>query len=291
MKRAVITILAIVGTIISHAQVDDALFDRLQGFANNEFKFFNTDGIEISAIPMKGVFTPKSIAKQYKEYRIKDSDIKNTDSLLSTKNYYVSKKMEGQYQDIYFLEHNDRILGMIFRSAFEIDRQFERDFVKLFTTGKIPDDICQKLTETQHINFAGRPIVVKGCHWMSPNNLQCPYNGQMNWSSFKTMEAAQRELESHFQFINANKKGKVISDEQVAVIFEDQEVMARKLVFDLTGVISALAATTGGKTLTVYMVVAPVRNKFLECVISHWNNDNLDANGLPAIVSGLMTLK
>lgn len=291
MKKSIFGVLTLLHAFLVNAQTDEGLFDRLQGFTHGEYKFFNTDGIEITAIPMEGTFTPKSISKKYRQYHLKASDITGSDTLLSSKNYYMSKVFERGFEDYYFLWHGERLIGFSFASRFTIDRQLERDLIELFIAGKIPGSIYQPM-QPSNVNFAGREIETRGCRWMNPNNLQCPYNGQINWSSFKTQEAAQRALNDHYDFLANNQRGKVLLDEQVDVIFEGQEVKARKVVFDFTGVTSILVATSGGKTLTIYMVVANVRNKYLEAVMSHWNNDRVsDETGLPALHTEVMRLK
>jgi len=102
---------------------------------------------------------------------------------------------------------------------------------------------------------------------------------------------AQRAVDQHFNFLNSTSGGKVISDEFVDVVFEGQDVKARKVVFDFTGVRSVLVGMTGGKTLTIYMVSASVRDRYLYCVGSFWNNDNIGPNGLPPLLSEVMGLK
>jgi hypothetical protein len=113
----------------------------------------------------------------------------------------------------------------------------------------------------------------------------------MNWSSHKTLEAAKAELEDHFDFLNAGQRGKITADELVDAVFEEQDVKVRKVIFDFTGVTSAVVGMSGGKTLTIYMIAAPVRGKFVSAVISHWNNDGVNENGLPALAAEVMTLK
>ncbi|HZY80813.1 MAG TPA: hypothetical protein VFE50_14920 [Cyclobacteriaceae bacterium] len=278
------------------AQDTDSLFNRLQGMTHFGYDFFNVDGMDISFVPQRGEFTPKAIARIYRQDKIKASEITAADDKLDKPNYYVSKtepRGEGLvgYMDYWFIKHGDSIQMVSFRALHKVDQALARQIVLLCVNGGMPASIYQP-TDPDKINFAGREINRgQSCRWMGPNNLQCPYNGQMNWSSYKTLDDANFALETHFKFLDANAKGKIISDQLVDAVFEEQDVKARKMVFDLTGVTSILAGMSGGKTLTVYMVAAQVRGKSVSCVISHWNNDRLNENGLPALGAEVLTLK
>lgn len=281
----------------SLAQDADSLFNRLQAFRHGDNDFYNVDGIDITFIPMQGEFEPKVIAKNYKPLKVKASELEQFDKVLRRSNYVVSKTYKSEtgstaYIDHYFLEDTPTsMVSMSFQAHFKPDAAFARRVIELAMARKIPDSLFQPPL-ADGFNFAGRHIPRQmDCRWTEPNSLQCPYNGQMNWSSYKTLDAAQAGLEYHFNHINAGKKGTVISDEQVDVVFEEQDAKARKIVFDLTGVTSALAAVSGGKTLTIYMVVARVRGKYVTCVMSHWNNDRLNENGLPALAGEVIRLK
>jgi hypothetical protein len=68
-------------------------------------------------------------------------------------------------------------------------------------------------------------------------------------------------------------------------------VKAKRLVYDIKGIKSLLLAVGGGKTLTIYYVAAPVRENFVGCVMSFWNNDVKNTEGLPPLLAEVMTLK
>lgn len=115
--------------------------------------------------------------------------------------------------------------------------------------------------------------------------------GQLSWSSFQTLEQAQQDLVDHFEFLKGSSKGRVLSDEMVEVLFEGQDAKARKVVYDFKGITSALVGISGGKTLTIYMVAAPVRGRFVGAVMSHWNNDHVGRAQVPALTYAVMHLK
>lgn len=127
--------------------------------------------------------------------------------------------------------------------------------------------------------------------WKNVNTVQCPYNGEMNWSVHKNIKSAKISIENQFNLTKSKGGVKVISEEQTAVVFEGTETTAKKVVFDFTGMKSLLAGMSGGKTLTVYYVAEKVRNNYVSCVMSYWNNDNLTKDGLAPLLEKVMQLK
>lgn len=295
--KASLTLLFCLGLTISNAQDTDSLFNRLEAMTLNGYDFFSIEGATVTYVPMEGDFTPKGIAKTYKVLKLKATDITNSDSLLGRKNYVANEIFHNDigystYKDHYFLQSGaHRLISMTFTSDHKLDPGLERQIVELAVSRKIPRELYQPELRNG-FNFAGRRVKMDvDCRWTQPNSLQCPYNGQMNWSSYKNLETAQASIEKQFNHISLGKMGKVISDEQIDVIFEQQNVKARKLTFDVTGVRSAIVGMAGAKTLTIYMMIGNIRGKYVACVISHWNNDNLNEDGLPALAAEVMRFK
>jgi hypothetical protein len=281
----------------SFGQNNDSLFSRLQGISNSGTDFFNVDGIEITSQSSGNEFSKKNVLKKFKKYSIKESDLNSSDSLIDLPNFYVSKTKEicaGTIQNTsyYFIENSNKGLTAItFGSINKKNRDFERQFVKLINDNNIPRSIYAPL-QIDSINFSGRKIALGGsCRWMGINNVQCPYYGQMNWSVHKTFGDASNSVDNQFNIIKAKKNGKIISEELVDVIFEGTETKARKVIFDFKGVTSLVAGMSGGKTLTIYFVAAPGRQNFVSCVMSFWNNDNVNPSGLPPLLEQVMKLK
>ena len=75
------------------------------------------------------------------------------------------------------------------------------------------------------------------------------------------------------------------------VIFEGTPTTAKKVIYDFTGVKSLLARTSDGKNLTIYYVASKVRENYVSCVMSFWNNDNITKNGLAPLLEEVMQLK
>lgn len=281
---------------ISFGQVNDNIFSRLQAISNNGVDFFNIDGTEITSQKIDASFTPKNISKKFKQLKIKENELIESDSLLGFKNYYVFKSIEepkGINNNIsyYFIETSDqKILGFTFTSINKTDKDLERNFIRLVKDNLIPESVYNNL-QIDNIDFAGRKIPLGGnCHWMGVNNVQCRYYGQMNWSVHKDFDDAIKTVNNQFESIKSRNNGKIISDTLVNVIFEGTKTTARRVIYDFTGITSALVGMSGGKTLTIYFVAAPVRQNYVSCVMSFWNNDQINPSGLAPLLEQVMKL-
>lgn len=280
-----------------YGQNSDSLFLRLQAISNHGVDFFNVDGIEITSQKIDAEFSAKNISKKFKQLSIKVNELNFSDSLLKIKNFYLLKSNEepaGLFNNLsfYFIESKDhKMVGITFAMINKTDKEFERKFINLIYNDSIPKTLYNS-TDLEFINFAGRKIPLGGnCHWMGINNLQCPYYGQMNWSLHKDLDDASKTINNHFQSIKARKNGKIVSDSTVNVIFEGTPTTARRVIFDFTGVTSALVGMSGGKTLTIYFVAVEVRHNIVSCVMSFWNNDQINSSGLSPLLEKVMKLQ
>lgn len=282
----------------SYGQDNDDMFSRLQAISNNGVDFFNIDGIEITSKKIDASFTPKNISKHFKQLSIRESELISGDSLLGFKNYYILKSQENikgfnANTSYYFIESADqKTIGFTFASINKTDKELERKFIRLVREHLIPQAVYDYPIILDSINFAGRKIPLgRSCRWMGVNNVQCSYQGQMNWSVHKDANDAAQTLNNQFTIIKSKKSGKIVSDTIVNVIFEGTETTARKAIYDFKGVTSALAGLSGGKTLTIYFIAAPVRHHYVSCVMSFWNNDQINPSGLPLLLEQVMKLK
>ncbi len=276
---------------------NEKLFNRLQAINNGGLTFYEVDGTNISSQTLNYKFTEKGLKKVYRKYSIKKKDHKTTDSDLNYKNYYVSKTdliIENltQNSSYYFLENKNKRTTIIqFGSINKKDKEFERKMVRLIMENKIPKQ-CYNSIEIDSINFVGRKIKLgSNCQWQNVNNVQCPYYGQMNWSVHKDLKDAENTVEQQFKIIKSKKNGKVISEEIVEIEFEGTETKAKKVIYDFTGVTSLLAGMSGGKTLTIFYVATEVRNNYVSCVLSFWNNDTITENGITPLLEKVMKIK
>ncbi|MDQ8004204.1 MAG: hypothetical protein REI64_05345 [Pedobacter sp.] len=295
-KSLIILFLLIYGTNCCAQGSKEEIFSRLQAISNNGTDFFNIDGIEISNAAVSVEFSKKAIAKKFKYYNVKETELLLSDSSIKQQNYYVEKKVEIapgilQHTTYYFVETSNGINGIAFAGVNKTDKALEKELVPLIINNKIPRSYYESLT-VDSVNFVGRKIKLgKNCRWMGVANMQCPYNGQMNWSIHKIAQDAAISVENQYKVIQSKKQGKIVSEEEVNVVFEGSEVKAKRVIYDFKGVTSVLVGMTGGKTLTIYFVVAPVRERFVSCVMSFWNNDQVNPSGLPILLEQVMLLK
>lgn len=296
MKRLKMISVFLFFSCVVFAQENDEFYNRLQAISNTGIEFFNVDGIEITVQKVKADFNEKNIARKFKQFKIKSNQLILSDSAILENNYTLSKEEEYKtlitYSTYYFIENGDNeIVAFTFSSALGFDKEFEHFFIPLVLNNEIPQKVYSTL-EIDSINFAGRKIKLgNSCYWKGINNVQCPYYGQMNWSIHNTLENAQQTAEAQFKTLMANIKGSIVSNSSRKVIFEGSEVEAKEIVFDFEGVTSVLVGMSGGKTLTIYYVSAPVRGNYVSCVLSFWNNDAIGQSGLPPLLEKVMKLK
>jgi hypothetical protein len=278
-------------------QQDDSLFTRTRAIYNSGTHFFNVDGMEIASQSYTLDLSKKNVEKKLRQFSVKYEQLTPVDSLFGFPAKYFTRKEETApgaitYTTYYVIENQQRQLSVIsFASINKRDVEFEKWFVNLIRNNAIPKTIYESLT-VDKINFAGREIQLgSACRWMGVNNMQCPYYGQMNWSLHKTLSGAIEAAGIQFKVVTMKPQVKIISQDSVDVVFEGVSTRAGRAVLDVKGLNSLLVGMTGGKTLTVYFVAAPVRQYFVSCVMSYWNNDKINSSGLPALVEEVMKLK
>ncbi|PIX14865.1 MAG: hypothetical protein COZ74_01790 [Flavobacteriaceae bacterium CG_4_8_14_3_um_filter_31_8] len=114
----------------------------------------------------------------------------------------------------------------------------------------------------------------------------------MNWSVHYSLEDAKESVENQLEMTKSCKSGKILSEEIVDVEFENVPTKAKKVIYDFTGLTGALAGMSGGKTLTIYYVAEKVRENYMSCVMSFWNNDEINPETkLPPLLEKVMKLK
>lgn len=298
MKKTILIILILLSyNLITIGQEEDHIFERLQGLNYNGISFFQVDGYEITSQTVYCKFKDKSIRRKFKPLSIKKSDLFTSDSLLKRENLLIRKSKRTnsdltQNDNYYFIKTaRDKITAITFATMNKVDLDFERHFIDLVFKNKIPKDVFSSF-EIGKINFDGRYIhLASDCKWMGVNNVQCPNYGQMNWNIHKTLEEAERASENHLSIIRLETKGKIISEKQVDVIFEGEPVTAKKIIYDFTGITSAMVGLSGGKTLTIFFVVGKGQKNYISCVMSFWNNDSINPSGLPPLLEKIISMK
>jgi len=279
-----------------YCQNDDDFENRIKAIINQSVIFYNTDGVDFSCQTFSGEFSEKNLKKAFRKYSIKEDDKKIKDDSLGFNNLYVTKSEKitesiSQINSYYFIEKNNSITVIWFGHFNNLNKEFEQKYTRLIMNDQIPKNIFEPMV-INTIDFAGRKIELgNSCYWTNVNTVQCPYYGEMNWSVHKTLESAKSTIETQFNITKSKKDGKIISEEELEVIFEGTETKAKKIIYDFTGVKSILAGMSGGKTLTVYYVACKVRENYVSCCMSFWNNDTITKNGLAPLLEKVMTLK
>ncbi|WP_286965577.1 hypothetical protein [Flavobacterium sp. UBA4854] len=297
MMKKEISLLFFLLCAFVYCQENDDSTKRLKALNTQSVTYYNTDGVDFSSQTYSYDFSEKSLKKIYRKFSIKDSDSKIKDESLSNNNIHVVKTQKitenlTQTNSYYFVEDNSKTITIIWFGYYnQIEKGFEKEYINRILKNEIPKEVFEPLI-IDSIDFAGRKIKLgRNCSWTNINTVQCPYNGEMNWSVHKNIESAKNAIDNQF-IATKNRSGiKVNSEEQVAVIFEGIQTTAKKVIFDFTGMKSLMAGMSGGKTLTVYYVAEKVRNNYVGCVMSFWNNDNLTKDGLAPLLEEVMHLK
>jgi hypothetical protein len=296
MKKHLFPVIFCLVCTLSFGQ-NEALLDRLQAIRNNNMIFCNVDGYQITSETFNREFTEKGLKKVFRKYSIDRETPKIKDEQLPYNNLYVTTdevRAEGIVQNnaFYFIEIDKNQLRVVqFIAVNKRNKSFEQAMVSLLMEDGIPEENFAATT-IDTINFAGRDIQLSSnCYWTGVNTVQCPYLGEMNWSVHKDLKDAQNSVAQQYAITASKKNGKILSEEQVSLIFEGTETAAKKIIYDFKGVSSLLASMSGGKTLTVFYVAAPVRGNYVSCVLSFWNNDSITETGLVPLLDEVMQLK
>jgi len=277
---------------------ENNIFERLSALNNNGKIWYNIDGYSVTSEIFKNSFDEKGLKKVFKKHDISDSDTKTKDSQISFNNLFVTKQQKFsdnnfQTNNYYFVENPDKTTTVIwFIKSGKTDKETEEKLVNLIIENKIPETNFVPM-QIKSINFADRKIELgNNCYWTFLNTVQCPYLGEMNWSIHRTLEDAKDAIENQLNVTKSRKGGKVVSEEIVNVDFEGVPTKAKKAIYDFTGVTSALAGMSGGKSLTIYYVAENVRNKNVSCVMSFWNNDQINPETkLPPFLEKLIKIQ
>ncbi|MEG1665467.1 hypothetical protein [Chryseobacterium sp.] len=277
---------------------ENNVLERLSSLNNNGKIWYNIDGYSITSEKFNNSFDEKGLKKVFRKHQITDSNVKTKDDQIKFNNLFISKQQKiadnnFQTNNYYFVENPDKTVSIIwFIKNGKIDKETEEKMVNLIIENKIPEEnfIPMKITS---INFAGRKIELgNSCYWTFLSTVQCPYLGEMNWSVHRNLESAKEAIENQLNITKSKKGGKVVSVEIVDIEFEEVQTKAKKVIYDFTGVASALAGMSGGENLTVYYIAENIRNKNVSCVMSFWNNDQINPETkLPPLLEKIMKLK
>ena len=286
MKSIFFLVIALISTT-AFSQNNDDFAKRLKAINNQTIIFYNVDGVDFSSQTFSNEFSEKGLKKLYRKYSIKESDVKTKDETLKNNNLSIIKSENiteniNQISSYYFVENQNKTVSVFWFGYYgKQNQEFERKYVNLILNDEIPKEVFEPMT-IESIDFAGRKIELgNSCNWTNINTVQCPYYGEMNWSVHKTAESAKNSIDNQFNVTKSRKGGKVLSEEDVDVIFEETETKAKKVIYDFTG----------AKTLTIYYVACKVRENYVSCCMSFWNNDTVTESGLAPLLDKVMKIK
>lgn len=165
----------------------------------------------------------------------------------------------------------------------------EKEFYTAIRRKTLPKSIFTPM-KIDTVLFAGRPIDLgPPCSWMGVRNVQCPNYGQMNWSEFSDSTRAQEMIISQRTENMDSEKYDLLEQKVVPVLFEGQEAKALKCTLKIK--IPELIMG-GSNILVVYYVTAPVRGRYVACVMSHFTDDiHVNNERLPQLLARVMELK
>lgn len=276
---------------------ENNILDRLSALDNNGKIWYNIDGYSVTSETFNNFFDEKGLLKVYKKHQISNSDIKTKDDKINPNNLFVTKQKKisdnfFQTNNYYFIENPNKTVTVVwFIKNGKTDKETEEKLVNLIIENKIPKENFVPM-KINTIDFAGKKIELgNSCYWTFLNTVQCPYMGEMNWSIHRTLDDAKEAIENQLNITKSKKGGKIVSEEIVDVNFEDVPTKAKKVIYDFTGLTSALSKMSGGKSLTIYYVAENIRNRNVSCVMSFWNNDQINPETkLPPLLEKMMKL-
>ncbi|MEN0002496.1 MAG: hypothetical protein AAF798_00080 [Bacteroidota bacterium] len=288
-----IILLVLPVNLLCQDSFENGILDRLCGLKAGEKAHYNLGEYAIFTDQVRWEFTSKNIKKLKKKYKVKRIKEVATNSL-TQKNKVITKKspLKGGNMEIttlYFVESEATDIAIIgFYSVNFRDSIEEQNFVKLHLESKIPESIFMQYPVAK-VDFAGRDLELNNsCNWMDVNNIQCPHFGQMNWSLHKSLEHAKEQTKIQYEITKGKRMAKLISEEEVPIIFEGKETIAKRTNYKAK---IPKFLMRGSNELIIYYVSEEIRGRYISCVLSHYKNDKITENGVPALLEKVMKLK
>ena len=158
----------------------------------------------------------------------------------------------------------------------------------------IPDSLVTDPLHLSSFQFVNKEIAVdpSACRWTMPACLQCPNYGEVSWNLFPTETEAQAHIYSQIESNKTSKKANVVSETEVPVLIEGVAINAKKLIYKYKGVVGAFTKLEGSNILTTYYAIAPVRGRWVSCMLSYWGNDWVEkGKNLPPLLDAILQLK
>ncbi len=280
----------ITGSLLAQASANDTILRELHGMLDKKgHTYIQGNGYVIKVEYHDWPASQSAYAKTKKKQQPSAAVLGQDDPGLPVPNVIFEERPDSghQVQTTYCIP--DRSKGywyIAFGTVSPDERAFERALVL-----NIHEHSGYKgmmtTSEALEIDFCGRKIPLgPACHWMGPYNCQCSDLGQMNWSISNDPDRAGRLIDAQ---LDATKlKNKILQRDSVAVVFEGAEAKAVRVIYKVPKVVKFLGQTSDH--LVAYYVVAPVRDRYVSCVLSHYGDPAADRS-LPPLLSEVMVLK
>lgn len=276
---------------------DQSELADLQAIKNRNYIFYNLGSYTITTQEYSSPFNDKKLKPILRKYKIKWKKNKPLkDPLIKAKHYkFLQVEEVDVYKNhyaVYAVENKGKTSVITFSRIGELNDQLMSSFIHQFIGEGFSNNIYAK-AEIDSIKYLNRYIQLgPGCHWMGVRNVQCPYNGQMDWTIHSSMEEVKQFNKIREYLTVHQRKLKLISRDTVDITFEGKKTQATKLVLDVKGINSLLLnLQSGAKNLIAYYIAEEIDGKFVSCILSHWDNDRIQPNGLPALLGEVMTLE
>lgn len=294
MRTAIITTIIFLIGITSYAQDKEIDLSILQGIQQDKFTFLNAEGYSITIYKDKKKYSKKTIKKYKKKFKIPKRLEGKIDSSLLVENRVFEQHIEEDNIKLYtkqvIFKSGEKHSSIVeISTSLSRDNLFETEIIKAIIQEQIPKGIYNNW-KVDSIRFVNRYIQLgSACNWQNVGSIQCPYNGQMDWTVFSNQARAEEYLKQRIQQTSDKSMSDFISQDSLSVIFEGEEIKAQKNTLKIKAPKLLLG---GSNELTIYYVLATIDKRYVACVLSHYSNDNNAVPpNLPPLLSEVMSLK
>lgn len=265
---------------------DSLVLDNISGLRQEEFDFFCSEGYAVDVKTMNQPLDEQLLGEIKTKYEITKNFALDT----IKENYlrYIQEELNDSIKviTIYYIIGipGSRTSIVSYRTSQSRNSKFELKFNNLVIRDSIPDE-CLSHMVVDSIRFAGRYIHLgPACEWKGVNNIQCSGMGQMNWCEFQDFSGAVEMI--RVQLATSRTTGHVKTAECIPVLFEGNQTKALRLKYKIA---LPKVVLGGSNNIVAYYVVSSVRNRYVGCVISHYEDEAREGE-LPALLSEVMKL-
>jgi hypothetical protein len=262
------------------------VLNNLNGINHQNIAFYNTEGYAIDHVDFPFGLTDIKLSEIKEDFEI-DTDYSLTacgDSCIHFINVSNQEHVTNTVVHYIFQTTPNTTSLVSFRTMLDRRTDFESKVCLRLLNDGIPQAYFSNY-EIDSIRFAGRFIQLgPDCNWSNVNNVRCPRRGQMSWSEFQNVAPAVETLQKQMTLTMADHK--VSNVQMIPVRLEGSDAQALRVTLKI---MLPKALLGGSNELIVYYVVAPVRERFVSCVLSHYN-DEAKPGELPALLSEVLVL-